>query len=102
MPDNVVITAEDLPSGTPARRFCRYVRGTGGSDKPLFPRDGTIGELALAIDIATLPEALLEDEDFMAVLQRPDIRIQLIHLAGKAPFLRSTPGRPPSPTPTCR
>ncbi|GAF46527.1 hypothetical protein [Rhodococcus wratislaviensis] len=38
----------------------------------------------MAIDIATLPAGLLEDEDFIAALQRPDVRIRLVHLASES------------------
>ncbi|MEZ5157667.1 MAG: hypothetical protein R2687_02430 [Candidatus Nanopelagicales bacterium] len=91
MVDAGVLNADELPIGTPEHRFCRYVRGGSGSSGPLFPREGAPGPLELALDVATLPERLLEDDDFMYALQRPDVSVQLIHFEseGEVPVVRA-------------
>lgn len=84
MADDIGVSADELPKGTPGHRFCRYVRGASGSSGTLFPREGTPGPLKLALDVATLPEQLLEDDDFMFALQRPDVSVRLIHFESES------------------
>ncbi|WP_214515003.1 hypothetical protein [Rhodococcus sp. WY5] len=72
--------AADLPSGTPASRFFRYVRGSAAEDGHLFPRDGASIPLRLLIDASTLPLDLLNDTDFVDVINRPEVEPYLCWL----------------------